>query len=112
MFVFAVVALVVRSKEGGPPPNDPPVISYLAIGFAVMTFVMRAVMLPAITKTGRKPYLAAPFVTTKELMGLLTNRMIIGAALLGLVGTRRRSTFSAARSFSTRRSSASSLFRS
>jgi hypothetical protein len=82
IFFFAVVAVVVRSKEGGPPAIDPPVISYLAIAFAAMTLGMRAVMIPAIAKVGRKPLLTEPYVATRQLMGLLTNRTIIGSALL------------------------------
>ena len=79
---LAVIAAIIRSQ--GPPANVPPVpmVSYIAVGFAVVMVINRFVLIPAIAKSGRKKLLAAPIVTTKQLMEQYMSRTIVGAALL------------------------------
>jgi hypothetical protein len=79
---FAVIACVLREQKPIFVAGSLPVVSLAALVFAAVMLVVRAAVIPAIRKAGRKKLLAAPSVTTKDLTAQYMARTITGAALL------------------------------
>ena len=82
VFAFAIVLAVVRSQRGKQAIDNGLLLSYQASGAAALVLILRPVVLRVMTATGRKRLAAQRPVTAAQLMQLMTNRTIVGAALL------------------------------
>lgn len=82
VFILAVVAYVVRMRDPAPLAPNPPLVSYMALGFAPIMLAVRAVLVPIVARAGRKKLLASAPVTVKQLMEQFSARTIMGSALL------------------------------
>jgi hypothetical protein len=77
---FALIAVSIRQQQNNPPPAVP-MISYMAIGFAVAVFAARLFVLPMVQAAAQKnPALQAGTDLNRWLTLYLT-RMVVGAAL-------------------------------
>ncbi len=80
--VFAGIAVFNRQQQNKPGPAVP-VVSYTAIGFAVVAFASRLVLMSIFAATARKSFArVGSEVDLKRWLDLYQTRMIVGAALL------------------------------
>lgn len=85
---FVAIAVVARLQGAFGPAEPRPIVTYLAIGFAVLALVARMIVPAAIVSGGLRRLAARqteqpdPAETMRELWQLLTSRTIVSAALL------------------------------
>jgi hypothetical protein len=80
---FAGIDIVLWAQGMVPfVPNNVPMVSYVAVGFAIVILSARFVLMRVTDAAARKQLLAAPKVTTKQVVDRYGGRMMTGAALL------------------------------
>lgn len=85
---FLAIALVLRVQGAFGAAAKQPIVTYVAVGFAVLALAARVIVPAAVVRSGRGRLAARqagssdPAETTRELWRLLTTRTIVAAALL------------------------------
>jgi hypothetical protein len=82
VILLAAVAIVLHAQGVAPFTPNSQVISYIALGQAVLILMVRSVVLPAVETGARKRLVAARGKIGSGLLGLFATRTILGAALL------------------------------
>jgi hypothetical protein len=79
---FATIAAVVRSQNPLRPPPDLPILSFVAVGFGVLTLLGRMALLQTVTTAARHRWRAETDIPVCQWLNLFQTRTVIGAALL------------------------------
>ncbi len=88
---FLVIVIVVRQQSGAQPAPDPPLLTYMALGFAALMTVLQAVIPGLMVTSGRRQIARgkwpaaghgpAPVDDAGKLCALYQVRLIVGAAM-------------------------------